>query len=93
MIGEKSLNRTYALCFAAVFGALTVGGFNRPDMSRRVLLLLSGPVFVAFYFVGRWIAVRDELNKKLPTSSKELRRKTEEFYDWLDSQGRPQPRR
>jgi hypothetical protein len=36
-----------------------------PDVSTAVLLLVSGAGFVAFYFVGRWIAIRTELNKKL----------------------------
>jgi hypothetical protein len=53
------------------------------------LVLLSAAFFVAFYFVGLWVHVRNEQNKKLPTNSKELRRRTKEFYDSLDSQGRP----
>jgi hypothetical protein len=93
MISEKSVGRIFGLCLAAVFGALIMGGLDWHQMSRGALLLLSGAVFVALYFAGRWIAVRSELNKKLPTSSKELRRRTKEFYDWLDSQGRPQSRR
>jgi hypothetical protein len=62
-------------------------------MSLRVLVLLSGAVFVALYFAGKWIGVRSEQNKKIPTSSKELRRRTKEFYDRLASQGRPHSRR
>jgi hypothetical protein len=62
-----------------------------PDMSIVALLLLSGALYVALYFAGGWIAIRSELNKKLPTSSKELRRRKKAFYERLASQGRSQP--
>jgi len=42
----------------------------------------------SFYVVGMWVSVRNELNKKIPTPSHELRRRNKEFYNWLDSQGR-----
>ena len=94
MIGKKSIGRLLGACYAAVFGTLIMGGIYNysPHMSVGVLLPLSGVVFVGSYFGGRWIAIRNEENKKI-TSSKELRRRTKEFYDWLDSQGRPQSQR
>jgi len=90
MIGKKSVGPLLGACYAAVFGTIIMVGIHGywPDMSVGVLLLLSGALFVGFYFTGRWIAVRNEQNKKLPTSGKELRRKNQEFYDWLDSLGR-----
>jgi hypothetical protein len=93
MISRKSMGPLLGVCYVAVYGALILGGLDWHQMSRGTLLLLSSAVFVALYFAGRWIAVRSELNKKLPTSSKELRRRTKAFYDWLGSQGRPQSRR
>jgi len=95
MISKKSVGHLTGVCYAAVFGALIIGGIHNywPDMSTAVLLLLSGALLVSFYFAGRWIAVREEENKKLPTSSRELKKQKKEFYDWLDSQGRPQSRR
>jgi hypothetical protein len=95
MISKKSVGHLTGVCYAAVFGALIIGGIrnNWPDMSIAVLLSLSAALLVAFYFAGRWIAVREEENKNLPTSSRELKKQRKEFYDWLDSHGRPQSRR
>jgi len=93
MIGNKSIARFLGVWYAAVFGSVIMFGihFLWPDVSAAVLLLVSGAGFVVFYFVGRWIAVRTELNKKLPTSGKELKRRTKAFYEWLDSQGPQSP--
>jgi hypothetical protein len=63
-----------------------------PDMGTRAMVLLSGALFIAFYFAGKWVEVRKEFNKKLPTSSRELRRRKKKFYDRLASRGRPQSR-
>jgi uncharacterized membrane protein len=95
MIARNSLGHLLGMCYGAVFATLMMGGLYSywPDMSIWVLVLLSTAFFVAFYFAGLWVHVRNEQNKKLPTNSKELRRRTKEFYDRLDSQGGPQPRR
>ena len=95
MMPKKSMGPITGVCYSAVFGTLIVVGLRDylPDMSLRVFVLLAGAIFVALYFAGGWLAVRNEQNKKLPTSSKELRRRTKQFYSWLDSQGRPRPRR
>ena len=95
MMSKKSIGPLLGLCYAAVFGTFVTIGIHDylPDLSTRVFVLLSFAGFVAFYFAGLWIHVRDEQNKKLPTDSKELRRRTKRFYEWLDSQGRPQSRR
>ncbi len=54
-----------------------------------ILLFLLG---VGFCFVGVWVVVDRpaELQKKLPISSKQLRKQSKDFYDWLASQGRRQ---
>jgi hypothetical protein len=95
MIGKKSIGPLLGLCYAAVFGTFATLGIHDyfPGLSTRVFVLLSGAAFVAFYCVGKWVHSRGEQNERLPTSSKELRRRTKEFYDWLDSQGRPPSRR
>lgn len=95
MIGKESIGPLLGACYAAVFDTLIIVGLHRywPEMSIGVLVLLAGAVFVPIFFAGWRVAVRMEQNKKLPTSSKELRRRTKEFYDWLGSQGRPRPRR
>jgi hypothetical protein len=91
MIAKKSIGPLLGVCYGAVFVTLMIAGLHSywPDMSVWILVLLSAAFSVAFYFVGLWVHVRNEQNKKLPTTSKELRRRTKEFYDSLDSQGRP----
>jgi hypothetical protein len=95
MISKKSRGPLLGLFYAAIFGTFATIGIHDyfPEMSMRVFVLLLGAVFVALYFVGNWVQGRMEQNKKLPTSSKELRRRKKQFYDWLDSQERPQSRR
>jgi hypothetical protein len=95
MIAKKSIGPLLGVCYGLVFGTFMMAGLHSywPDMSVWVLIPLSAAFFVAFYFAGLWVHVRNEENKKLPTNSKELRRRTKEFYDSLDSQGRPQSRR
>jgi len=94
MIRKTNIARIAGVCVAAIYGTfIMVGVHDRwPKMSTLGLLLLSGAVCVVLYLAGRWIAVRNELNKRLPTSSKELRRRRKEFYNWLNLKGRPQPR-
>jgi len=95
MIAKRNIGTLLGVCYAAVFGTLMMVGLYSywPDMSIWVLVLLSAAFFVAFYFAGLWVHVRNEQNKKLPANSKELRRRTKEFYDGLDSQRGPQARR
>jgi len=95
MIAKKSMGPLLGGVTAAVFGTFMMAGFHSywPDMSIWVLVFLSAAFFVAFYFAGLWVHVRNAQNKKLPTNSTELRRRTKQFYDWLDSQGSPKSRR
>ena len=66
---------------AAMYGTLIVVAVHDywPSMSIVALLLLSVALYIALCFAGRWIAVRNELNKKLPASSEELRRGKKAF--------------
>jgi cytochrome c biogenesis protein ResB len=92
MIGKKSVGNLVGAWYAAIYGALIMMVIYAywPSMSIAVFLLLSSAVCIAVYWAGRWIQARKELNKKLPMSSKELRRRKKEFYERLDSQGRSQ---
>jgi hypothetical protein len=90
MIGRKSATRLtgllYGLFFGSSFSAVALQIFPH---SHPVLKCLIITVFaVSFYCVGVWVSTREELNKKFPTPSHELRRRRKDFYDWLDSQGR-----
>ncbi|HTS04455.1 MAG TPA: hypothetical protein VMP68_02660 [Candidatus Eisenbacteria bacterium] len=92
MIGKKNIGRLYGVCLATMYSTLITGiVYGVAGGLRPVLVIL---VFVAMwigiYFAGVWAAVDRpaELNRKLPTSSKELRRQKKSFYDWLASHGR-----
>lgn len=95
MIDKKYQGPFLGICYAIVFGSFAMIGLHDywPNLSIRALLLRSSVGFLAFYFAGRWVAVKSEMNRKLPTSSKELRRRTKQFYNWLASQGPPKFRR
>jgi len=92
MIGKKNIGRLYGVCLATMYSTLitwivygVVGGL-RPVL----LILVFVAMWIGIYFAGVWAAVDRpaELNRKLPTSSKELRRQKKSFYDWLASHGR-----
>src|ERR1700757_4440894 len=89
MIGKKSIGNLVGAWYAAIYGALIMMVICAywPGMSIAVFLLLSSAVCIAVYWAGRWIHARKELNKKLPVSSKELRRRKKDFYDRLAKQG------
>jgi hypothetical protein len=59
-------------------------------MPTALMLLLFIVLWVGIYFTGIWtIFYRPaELDKKIPISSKELRKRKKQFYDELDSMGR-----
>ena len=81
---------------ASVGLALTTGIFpvsvaNRLNrhLSLGVLLLIYGASVVMFSCAWRVYFDRpEELDKEIPISSHELRRRKKEFYDWLNTQGR-----
>jgi len=90
MIGRRSAiyltGLLYGLFFGSIFSAVALQVF--PHSHPVLKCLIIGVFLVSFYFVGAWVSIRNELNKRIPTLSHELRRRKKEFYDWLDSQGR-----
>src|SRR5579863_4466475 len=68
----------------AIFLTIVIGGFN-PALKPGAFFLIFAGAYCAAYFVWNWIFFERtaELDKKLPITSKELRRRTKEFYDNL----------
>lgn len=68
----------------AVVVTLMVWGL-KPTLRTGVLFRIFGGFCIAFYFLWTWFFVERpaELAKRLPISSKELRRKRQDFYDSL----------
>jgi len=56
-----------------------------PELRAASLLLVWIGFWIAFYATGVWASIvrPAELAKKIPVSSKELRRRTKNFYDQL----------
>jgi hypothetical protein len=69
---------------SALFVMIGVPHFS-PKMGLLPTILILSCLFIGFYFAWRWVFFerQDELNKKFPVSSKELRRRKKEFYDSL----------
>ncbi len=92
MIEKKNLGRFYGICLATIYATLIT--VTVCDVWHGLHVALTLVLFVSlwtgFYFAGVWASTerRAELNKKFPISSKELRRRKRQFYDWLASQGR-----
>ena len=78
MIGKKNIGRLYGACLATMYSTLITGivygvvGGLRPVL----VILVFVAMWIGIYFAGFWAAVDRpaELNGKLRTSSKELRR-------------------
>jgi len=92
MLGKKNIGRVYGASLATIYSTLITGatyGFLGGLRFGLVLSIFIG-LWIAIYFAGVWAAVDRpaELIRKFPISSKELRRRKKEFYDWLASQGR-----
>jgi hypothetical protein len=68
----------------ATLVTIAIEGFD-PRLGPGIVLSVFLVSWVASYFVADWIMFErsDELRKKYPISSKELRRKNKEFYDNL----------
>jgi hypothetical protein len=91
MISKKNIARITGIIFA-LFGplaTLVIYGFWR-KMPIPLIILTSIALTIGFYRTGVWVFVErpDEIKKKVPISSKELSRRTKEFYAWVDSLGR-----
>jgi hypothetical protein len=68
----------------AMFVTLLIGRLSSPLKGGALFLIFVG-AYLASYSVWNWVFFERpaELNKKMPISSKELRRRTKEFYDNL----------
>jgi hypothetical protein len=92
MFGKKNIGRFTGVLTASVYTALisgtVYGFFHRLRLGFLVLIFIA--LWGGFYLAGNWAAVERsaELERKFPTSSKDLRAKRKAFYDWLASQGR-----
>jgi hypothetical protein len=92
MMNKDTTARAYGIVLATMFGILVTDLIYGvwPQMHIALLLAICILLGAGFFILGLWIISYriDELNRKLPLSGKELRRRKNEFYDWLSSQGR-----
>ncbi|HXM21751.1 MAG TPA: hypothetical protein VN948_10855 [Terriglobales bacterium] len=91
MIDKKSTGRFFGVILAATFGSLiaeTIRLWLGLHLAATLLVFIG--LWIGFYFTGTWTIIDRpaELDRKFPISSKELRRRKKEFYDWVDSLGR-----
>ena len=92
MFSRHTVSRLYGICLAVAYVCLVAVAFNGlwhriGTWLTAILLIVLG---VGFYFAGVWASLDRpaELQRKMPITSKELRRRKNEFYDWLAKQGR-----
>ncbi len=73
---------------AIVVTYLVSGGW--PGLHIALLLAIFVGLWIGFFVMGVWIMFyrADELDRKLPISGAERRRRNRQFYEWLRSQGR-----
>ena len=86
-IGKPRVQRVAAWLYALSSAALTVGAFGGlyPSFRPRSLLIVFLVLWILFSFVWRWVFFErgPELKKRIPVSSKELRRRKKEYFDDL----------
>jgi len=78
-----SYGAVLATTFAIVVTYLVLGVW--PGLHISLILIMFAGLWGGFFITGIWI-VRyrsNELNRKLPTSGMEYRRRKREFYEWL----------
>jgi hypothetical protein len=92
MISKKDNGRFFGVLLATVYASLIVISARHlwPELHIALSCLVFVFLWIGFYLAGVWTLVDRpaELNRKLPISSQELRRRRKAFYDWLDSRGR-----
>jgi hypothetical protein len=87
--GKPRVQRVGAWLYALASAVLTIGAFGGlyPDFRHRSLLIVFVffVLWILFSFVWRWVFFErgPELDKKIPISSKELRKRKKEFFDDL----------
>jgi membrane protein implicated in regulation of membrane protease activity len=90
---QKAGHAVLAILFAApaalIVWKLSIWRLIGPLFGFTFFLVSFVVLAVVFYSFLEWFRKRpDEIAKRVPTPSKELRRKKEAFYNWLASQGR-----
>jgi hypothetical protein len=97
MFSKNTSGRLYGACLAVVYVCLVVAAVNglwsRIGAWPTAILLLA--LGLGFYLAGVWAFLDRpvELDRKIPVSSKELRRRKKEFYDWLAKRDLDKPDR
>jgi predicted PurR-regulated permease PerM len=89
---KKTSGRVWGVVFATMFAPVITAILHNfwPELPIALILLTFVCLCIGFYFTGIWMLVErpTELERKFPVSSKELRRRKKEFYDWVDSLGK-----
>jgi len=92
MLSNKNSGRALGVSLAVIYASLITLVTHRLWLGLRPIIIsaLFVGLCVGCYFAGIWVVDErpSELNKRFPVSSKDLRRRKKEFYDWLDSHGR-----
>jgi hypothetical protein len=92
MLNKKNIGRAFGVSLATIYATLIAETIYDicPGMHVWLVWLIFICLFTGLYCAGFWALVDRpvELDRKFPTSSKELRRRKKELYDWLDSLGR-----
>jgi hypothetical protein len=92
MLNKKNIGRAFGVSLATIYATLIAETIYDICPGMHVL---AGRVDIHLPF--HWLVLCGvlglvdrpvELDRKFPTSSKELRRRKKELYDWLDSLGR-----
>ncbi len=80
-------NAVLALLPAILFLMMFHPHWQRPDAVPGILILLL--LWMVFYRLVAWICVDrpEQIKKRVPITSKEVREDRKAFYDWLASQG------
>ena len=85
--GKPRVQRVGVWLYALGSAVLTIVAFGGlyPDFQPRSLLIVFFVLSIIFSFVWRWVFFErgPELDRKIPVSSKELRRRKKEFFDDL----------
>ena len=79
----------FAAAAALIVWKLSIWRLIGPTFGLAFFLVTFIVFAVVFYSFLEWFRKRpDEIAKRVPTPSRELRRRRKAFYDWLASQGR-----
>jgi hypothetical protein len=92
MLNKKNIGRAFGVSLATIYATLIAETIYDicPGMHVWLVWLIFICLFTGLYCAGFWALVDRpaELDRKFPTSNKELRRRKQKLYDWLDSLGR-----